>query len=118
MPFVAPCMDIGIIILNEVSQIEKNKQHIILLICGIKKKDANKLVYKEKESHRHRKQTYDYQKGKEGGRINQEVGINLYILPYIIQINNKNLVYSTGNCTQYFVITSKGKESEKEKKNN
>ena len=23
-------------------------------------------------------------------------------------------VYSTGNCTQYFVITDKGKESEKE----
>ena len=33
-------------------------------------KDTNKLVYKEKETQRHRKQTYDYQKGKEGGGIN------------------------------------------------
>ena len=28
--------------------------------------------------------------------------------------NSKDLLYSTGNYTQYFVITYKGKESEKE----
>ena len=31
-----------------------------------------------------------------------------------IEITNKDLLYSTGNYTQYFVITYKGKESEKE----
>ena len=30
------------------------------------------------------------------------------------KIDNKDLLYSTGNDTQYFVITYKGKESEKE----
>ena len=29
-------------------------------------------------------------------------------------MNSKDLLYSTGNYTQYFVITYKGKESEKE----
>ena len=33
-----------------------------------------------------------------------------YIYYYII----KDLLYSTGNYTQYFVITDKGKESEKQ----
>ena len=31
-----------------------------------------------------------------------------------IQTTNKDLVYITGDYTQYFVITYKGKESEKE----
>ena len=29
-----------------------------------------------------------------------------------VLINNQDLLYSTGNYTQYFVITYKGKESE------
>ena len=41
-------MDLDIIILSEVSQKEKNKYHMILLICGIikKEKDTNELIYK------------------------------------------------------------------------
>ena len=35
MPFAATWMDLEIIILSEVSQTEKDKYHIILLICGI-----------------------------------------------------------------------------------
>ena len=35
MPFAAIWMDLEIIILNEVSQTEKDKYHMILLICGI-----------------------------------------------------------------------------------
>ena len=49
---------------------------------------------------------------KEGGGINQDFGINIYTPLYIKQITNKDLLYSTGNYTQYFVITYKGKESE------
>ena len=49
----------------------------------------------------------------EGGQINQEFGINRYTLLYIKQINNKDLLYSTGNYTQCLVITYNGKESEK-----
>ena len=38
MPFAATRMDLDIIILNEVSQKEKDKYHMISLICGISKK--------------------------------------------------------------------------------
>ena len=47
MPFAATWMDLEIIILSEVSQTEKDKYHMILLICGIlKKNDTNDLIYK------------------------------------------------------------------------
>ena len=36
-----------------------------------------------------------------------------HTLLYVTQITNKDLLYSTGNSTQHFVITYKGKESEK-----
>ena len=35
MPFAATWMDLEIIILSEISQTEKDKHHMILLICGI-----------------------------------------------------------------------------------
>ena len=73
------------------------------------------LFTKRKQTHRHRKQTSGYQRGKvEGGRINQEVGINIYTLLYIKQVVNKDLLNSTENSAQYSVITYMGKESEKE----
>ena len=66
------------------------------------------------ETHRHRKQTYGYQRGKGRGGKNWEFGMNRYTLLYIKQINNKDLLYSTGNYSQYLVIMYNGKESEKE----
>ena len=51
---------------------------------------------------------------RRGGRDKLVVGINRYTPLYIKQINNKDLLYSTGNYIQYFVITYNGKESEKE----
>ena len=35
LPFVATWMDLEIILLSEVSQTEKDKYHVISLICGI-----------------------------------------------------------------------------------
>ena len=63
MPFTNTWMDLEIIILNEISQKEKDKYHMISLICGIKKIQMN-LFTKQKQTHRHRKQTYGYQRGK------------------------------------------------------
>ena len=63
------------------------------------------LFTKQKKTHRHRKQTYGNQKEKGRGGINWEFGINRYRLPNIKQINNNDLLYSTGNYTQYFIIT-------------
>ena len=48
-----------------------------------------------------------------GEWIKLEFGINRYILLYIKEINNKDLLYSTGNYIQYLVITYNGKEPEK-----
>ena len=39
------------------------------------------------------------------GGINQELGTNMHILLYIKKVNNKNLLYSTGDSTQYSMIT-------------
>ena len=46
MPFAAIWMDLEIIILSEVSQKEKDKYHMISLICGISKNDTDELIYK------------------------------------------------------------------------
>ena len=54
------------------------------------------LFTKQKQTHRHRKQIYGYQRGKVRGRINYEFGINRYELLYIKQISKKDLLYSTG----------------------
>ena len=53
-------------------------------------------------------------KGERGGGINWEIRIDIYTLLNIKQITNKDLLYSTGNSTQYFVMTYMGKESKKE----
>ena len=71
MPCVATWMDREIIVLSEASQTAKDRYHMILFIClymficGFwkKKNDTNELTSKA-ETHRHRKQTYGYQKGK------------------------------------------------------
>ena len=52
------------------------------------------------------------ERGERG--INWELGINMYTLLYIKQITSKDLWYNIGNYIQYFVITYKGKEFEKE----
>ena len=41
------------------------------------------LFTKQKQSHRLQKQTYGYQSGNVGGRINYEFAINIYTLLYI-----------------------------------
>ena len=46
MPFAATWMELEIIILNEVSRTEKDKYHVISLICGILKNNTNELIYK------------------------------------------------------------------------
>ena len=50
-----------------------------------------------------------------GGGMEWEVGVSRCKLLYIGWINNRVLLYSTGNYIQYLVITYNGKESEKEK---
>ena len=53
-------------------------------------------------------------RGEGEGGMNWEIGIDIYTLLCIKQITNENLLYSTGNSTQYSVVTYMGKESKKE----
>ena len=70
---------------------------------------------RQKQRQRCREQKYGHQGGKAGGGgMNQEIGIDIYTLLYIKQITNKDLLYSTGNSTQYSVMAYMGKESKKE----
>ena len=46
-------------------------------------------------------------KGESSGR--DKLGISRYTLLYIKQINNKALLYSTGNYLQYLIINYNGK---------
>ena len=53
MPFAATWMDLEIIILSEISQTEKDKYHVISLICRILKKVIQmNLSTKPKQTHR------------------------------------------------------------------
>ena len=72
------------------------------------------LSTKQKQTHRHREQTCGCQgEGTEEG-MDWEFGISRCKLLYIGWINNKVLLYSTGNYIQYPVINHNGKEHKKE----
>ena len=75
---------------------------------------------RKEERKKGRKEERKKEKEKEralgGGRYTLGFGTNICALLYIKWIINKDLLYSTGNSTQYFVITYKGKDSEKEDK--
>ena len=60
MPFAATWTDLKIIILSEVSQRQ--------IYVQTKKKNAN-LFTKQKQTHRHRRQTYGYQRGREKDKL-------------------------------------------------
>ena len=92
------------VILSEV-RIEKDKYPVILLICGILKNYTNEPIYKTGIVTDTEKK-HGYQERKGWGGIKP--------LLYIKEITNENLLYSTGNSSQYSVMTYTGKEPNKE----
>ena len=72
------------------------------------------LSMKQKQTHRHREQACGYQ-GRQGrgGGMDEEFGISRCKLLYTGWINNKVLLYSTGNYIQYPEINHHGKEYKK-----
>ena len=70
---------------------------------------------KQKQTHRHKEQTCHCQGGGGGGGMEWEFGISRCKLLCRERINNKVLLYSTGNCIQYPMINHTGKEYEKER---
>ena len=53
-------------------------------------------------------------RGLRWGGINWETGTDIYMLLYVKQITYKDLLYGTGNSTQYSAMTYMGKKSERE----
>ena len=68
------------------------------------------LSMKQKQTHRHREQIRGCQWETHAGRLEWESSISMCKLLYIGWINNKVLLYSTGNCIQYSVINHNGKK--------
>ena len=72
------------------------------------------LPMKQKQTHRHKEQPCGCQGGGGGRGMDWEFGISRCKLLYTEWINNKVLLYSTGNYIQYPMINHNGKEYEKE----
>ena len=77
MPFAATWMDLEIIIISEVSQTEKDKYHMILLIF----KKRYKWTYLQNRNRPTQKTNLWLPKEKAGGR---DSGVNIYTLLYIM----------------------------------
>ena len=116
MLFAATWMDREIIILNEVSQKEKDKHHIIPLICGIQ--NMTKWTYLQNRNRlidiENRLVLLPRWKGSRRG-LDWEFGTGRCKLLRIEWINNKVLFYSTGNYIQNYVINQNGKLKKNEK---
>ena len=114
MPFAATQMDLEIVIQSEVSQKERDKYRIISLICGIQKNGTYKLICKAETESQTLENNLMVTKGRRRDGMNWEIGIDIYTLLYIKQISiDKDLLYSTGNSTQWSVLAYTEKESEK-----
>ena len=113
MPSAATWMDLEIIILNEVNQTKTNIMDITYM-WNLKEGIQMNLVYRTEIDPQTQKRDMWLPKGKQEVGINQqELGINKYMLLYIKQMTNKDLLCSIENYTQYFIVTYKGRESEK-----
>ena len=99
-------MDLETVTLSEVSQKEKNEYCILTLICEIQKKCIDELTYKAKNRDTDvQDKQMDAKWGRRGG-MNWEIGIDIYTLLILCikLIIKENLLYSTGNATQYSVV--------------
>ena len=65
---------------------------------------------KQKRIHKHREKTCGCQGEGAGEGVEWEVGVSRCKLLYIEWINNKVLLYGTGNYIQYPLINRNGKE--------
>ena len=74
---------------------------------------TDELIYKS-EIESQMQQTNMIMREEMGKGVNWDIGTDIYTLPYIKQITNKDLLYSIGNYSQYSVMTYMGKESKKE----
>ena len=75
------------------------------------KKDSNEFICRtETDSHRPRGQTYGHQRRQVfGGGMDWGFGTGIHTLRYMEWMASGDLLYSTGNSTQYSIIIYTGK---------
>ena len=92
---------------------ERKISYDITYMWNLKQKDADELTYKTEIDPQTQKTNLWLL--KQMGEINQKFWINIYTLLYILyikQVNNKDLLYNSGNYIQYLVLGYNGKQSE------
>ena len=114
MPFAATWMDLETVIMSEVGQTEKDEYHYDITYMWNLKKCYKRTCLQSRNRVTVVENNALVTRGEGGGRINWEIGIDIYTLLYIKYISNKDLLYSTGNSTRYSVMTYMGKESKKD----
>ena len=107
MPFAATWMNPEIITHYVKLVIERQIPYVITCMWNLKY-DTNEHIYKQKETHKYRKQTCDCQDRGEG-RKDWEFGISRYSIYQMYMVytggrNNKVLLYNPGNYIQHPVI--------------
>ena len=75
MPLATTGMKLEIIIISEVNQEEKDKYHMISLMCRISEITQMSLSLKQKQNHRHRKQTVGFQETRLGKGWRERLGL-------------------------------------------
>ena len=97
------------------SKSEREKQILYdISMWNLKKMTHMNLSVKQKQIHSHREQTCGCQWGGAVRGKDWEFGMSRCKLLFIGWINNKVLLYNTGNYIQYPVINCHGEEYEKE----
>ena len=113
MPFAATQLHLEIIILSK-SERERQIPYDITYMWNLKY-DRNELIYETRNRLTGIENRHVVAKGERGlGEMEWEFGVSRCKLVYIEWINNKVLIYSTGNYIQYPVINHNGKEYKKE----
>ena len=75
MPSAATWMDLAIITVSKASLKEKDRYHMIPLICGISNMTQMNLPMKQKQTHRHKEETCGCQGGGAGGGCTGSLGL-------------------------------------------
>ena len=90
-------MNLEVIIVSEVSQTEKDRYYMVLLIRNLKY-DTNEVIREtERDS---QTQRIDLRLPKRGVWLDWELGLSRRKLLYREMVNNKGLLYSSGNHIQ------------------
>ena len=84
-------MELEMITLSEASQTEKNKYHLIPLICGIQffLMIQKNLFIKQKQIYRYQKQTYGYQRRNVWGWGDKSGAWDEHTYATVYKINNQ-----------------------------